>query len=61
MSVLSDLESDAPQLERSMEPGSRPGSRGMLLFGKMDPGGSSIAQVTVSIKHQTWPAAPFRC
>lgn len=42
------------------ELGWRPGSQGMLLFGQQDPRGPSIAQVIMSIKHQTWPAALLR-
>lgn len=40
-----------------MELGRRPGegSGVMLLFGQQDPRGPSIVQVTMSIKHQTWP------
>lgn len=34
------------------------GSEGMLLFGQQGPRGPSIAQVTMSIKHQTWPHKP---
>lgn len=40
------------------ELGRRPGSEGTLLFGQQDPGGPSIAQVTMSIKHRTRPHKP---
>lgn len=44
-----------------MELGWKPGLQGMLLFGQQDPGGPSFAQVTMSIKRQTWPVTLLRC
>lgn len=42
------------------ELGWKPGSQGTLLFSQQDPREPSIAQVTMSIKRQTWPAALLR-